>query len=90
MPNVPESTLTIVYLARLREVLGRASEAWPLTGPTSAGAIRDALRKRDATWAHELADGRAVRLAVNQAIASPSTLVHPGDELAFLPPVTGG
>jgi sulfur-carrier protein len=29
-------------------------------------------------------------VAVNHEIAGPSTLVGPGDEVAFLPPVSGG
>ena len=33
---------------------------------------------------------RTVRCAVNQEFAEPATLVHPGDEVAFFPPVTGG
>jgi molybdopterin synthase sulfur carrier subunit len=31
-----------------------------------------------------------VRVAINQAFASPTTPLRPGDELAFLPPITGG
>ncbi|MDQ7990719.1 MAG: MoaD/ThiS family protein, partial [Candidatus Dactylopiibacterium sp.] len=36
------------------------------------------------------APGRAVRAAVNQALAQPATAVRAGDEVAFFPPVTGG
>lgn len=31
-----------------------------------------------------------LRVAINQAFASPTTPLRPGDELAFLPPITGG
>lgn len=31
-----------------------------------------------------------VRVAVNQVFASPCTALHPGDEVAFLPPISGG
>ncbi len=31
-----------------------------------------------------------VRVAINQRFASPDTPLQPGDELAFLPPITGG
>ena len=30
------------------------------------------------------------RVAINQQFASPDTPLQPGDELAFLPPITGG
>ncbi|MDO8462630.1 MAG: MoaD/ThiS family protein [Deltaproteobacteria bacterium] len=33
---------------------------------------------------------RFVRFAVNCEYVSPETLVHDGDELAFIPPVSGG
>ena len=47
-------------------------------------------RARGGVWATELAPGRAVRIAVNHDIAQPDTPVRPGDEVALLPPVTGG
>jgi molybdopterin synthase sulfur carrier subunit len=31
-----------------------------------------------------------VRIAVNHDLASPGTPIHPGDEVAIFPPVTGG
>ena len=31
-----------------------------------------------------------LRVAINQRFATPHTPLHPGDELAFLPPITGG
>jgi molybdopterin synthase sulfur carrier subunit len=31
-----------------------------------------------------------LRVAINQRFAPPDTPLHPGDELAFLPPITGG
>ncbi len=37
-----------------------------------------------------LAQGKALRVAVNQEMAQPTTPVKPGDEVAFFPPVTGG
>ncbi|MEB3334110.1 MAG: MoaD/ThiS family protein [Cyanobacteriota bacterium] len=31
-----------------------------------------------------------LRVAINQVFSSPTTPLKPGDELAFLPPITGG
>lgn len=31
-----------------------------------------------------------LRVAINQRFATPDTPLRPGDELAFLPPITGG
>ncbi|MEY2643451.1 MAG: hypothetical protein RLZZ611_100, partial [Cyanobacteriota bacterium] len=32
----------------------------------------------------------SVRVAINQRFAAADTPLHPGDELAFLPPISGG
>jgi molybdopterin synthase sulfur carrier subunit len=32
----------------------------------------------------------SVRVAINQAFATPACPLSPGDEVAFLPPITGG
>jgi len=85
------STVSVVYLARLREAFGKASEYVEVPGGvTSAGALRAWLAERGGVWAAELAPGRAVRIAVNHTLAQPDTPVRPGDEVAIFPPVTGG
>ena len=89
-PTLATSVVTLVFLARLRDAFGASHERYAIDGPTTVGAIREALRVRGGSWAAELAPGRAVRAAVNHEIASPDTTVAPGDELAFFPPVTGG
>lgn len=91
MRDQTTDTLTLVYLARLREALGVASER--VTVPesvTTVGALRAFLVARGGAWATELAPGRAVRVAVNHALARPDTQLGPGDEVAWFPPVTGG
>src|SRR5206468_709507 len=60
------ATIKVVYLARLREVLGvAAEEVEPPPGLGSVGALRAWLAARGGAWATELAPGRAVRIAVN-------------------------
>jgi molybdopterin synthase sulfur carrier subunit len=53
-------------------------------------ALRAHLRGRGGAWQAALADGRLVRMAVNQDMAQPSAAIKAGDEVAFFPPVTGG
>ncbi len=36
------------------------------------------------------AEGGSVRIAVNQAFINNDEIIHPGDEVAFLPPFSGG
>lgn len=82
----------LVYLARLRETLGCATETVALPGgaAVTVSAVLELLRARGGAFARELAAGRAFRVAVNHAMAGGETVVHAGDEVAILPPVTGG
>ena len=81
---------TVLYLARLREALGRGSEQVELPDASSVATLLDALRGRGGSWAAELAAGRAVRVAVNQEMTDPAATLRDGDEVALFPPVTGG
>jgi sulfur-carrier protein len=84
-------TVRLVYLARLREAFGSAGETLALPeNERSVAAILALLRERGGAFAVELASGRAVRVAVNHALVTPDTPVRDGDEVALLPPVTGG
>jgi molybdopterin synthase sulfur carrier subunit len=89
----PATTVNVkvVYLARLREALGCAEETLALaTRDVDVGALLAHLRARGGAFALELAAGRAFRVAVNHAMARATTRLHEGDEVALLPPVTGG
>ena len=83
----------VVYLARLREAFGNAGERLPLQLATPTATVNDvlaALASRGGAFATELAAGRAVRVAVNHTLVSRDASVRHGDEVALLPPVTGG
>lgn len=83
--------LQILYFAWLREQIGVAEEALPLPGGVATVADLIAhLSARGAGYATAFGPQRKVRCAVNQEFADPSTPVHPGDEVGFFPPVTGG
>jgi molybdopterin synthase sulfur carrier subunit len=91
MRDSPASTVTLVYLARLRESFGTAGERiTPPAGVATVGALRSWLAARGGAWATELAAGRAVRVAVNHDLADGDTPIRAGDEVALFPPVTGG
>jgi sulfur-carrier protein len=80
--------LKILYFARLREELGVAAEEFAGEAANVA-ALASALAARGGKW-RALADERRLRVAVNQDMASASTPLKAGDEVAFFPPVTGG
>ena len=81
----------ILYLASLREQLGKTGEDLEISPATSTVAgLRTLLMARGGPWQSALAQGKALRVAVNQEMAQPATSVKSGDEVAFFPPVTGG
>ena len=82
-------TVKVLYFAGLREQLGTPGEDLELA-PTTVAGLRSQLMARGGAWQSALAQGKALRVAVNQEMAQPTTPVKPGDEIAFFPPVTGG
>ncbi|MFK7967055.1 MAG: molybdopterin converting factor subunit 1 [Burkholderiaceae bacterium] len=83
--------IKILYFASLREALQTSEEALELPADvTNVGQLRQLLVDRGSSWADSLAAERAVRVAVNQAVAEPDTAISEGAEVAFFPPVTGG
>jgi len=83
--------IRVLYFANLREQLGTQGEELDVPpGVTTVAGLRALLQARGDAWQSALAQGRAVRIAVNQEMALATTPVRAGDEVAFFPPVTGG
>lgn len=77
----------LLFLGRLEDLAGAPEQSLPLAGPT---ALADLLVQLPADLAAALT-GPRIRLAVNGAlVAAAGLVVADGDELAFLPPVSGG
>ena len=83
--------LKVLYFASVREKVGRDSEEIdvPADIATIAG-LRNHLRERGGAWGEALADGKLLRMAVNQDMVLATAAIKAGDEVAFFPPVTGG
>ena len=82
-------TVKVLYFASLREQVGTSGEDLDVS-PTTVAGLRTLLMARGGAWQSALAQGKAVRVAVNQEMAQAATPVKSGDEVAFFPPVTGG
>jgi len=80
--------ISIRYFASVREALG-SGETIESSAPTLA-ALRDELIARGGAYAAVLAQGKAVRMALDQVMSAESAPLHDGSEVAFFPPVTGG
>ncbi len=84
-------SITILFFASLRESLGTGREQMALPADVRTAAdLRAHLCLRGPVWAQTLAEGRAVRVAINQVMAQATTPIPAGAEVAFFPPVTGG
>jgi molybdopterin synthase sulfur carrier subunit len=80
--------MKVVLLGRLRDVAGWRERALePL--PATLSALRAQLAHEDAALGEALA-GRGVQVAVNKVLAREDLALAPGDEIAFLPPMSGG
>src|SRR5882762_9999510 len=74
------------YLARLRELAGIDSETIDIPVGWTVSDMYDSLRR-----AHPgLPEREGVRAAVNQEFTDWAATVSSGDEVAFIPPVSGG
>lgn len=79
--------LTVRYFAGHRDITGRSEERVALDAGATVGALWADLVSRYPRLA-----GYTGRLlyAVNQEFATPETALADGDEVAFIPPVSGG
>jgi len=73
--------------ARLREQAGTDAETVEVRPGSTVDEVYDALRKAHAGLE---ANRESVRVAVNQEFADWDAIVSDGDEVAFIPPVSGG
>jgi len=77
------------YFASIREDLGLAAEALETQALNVADLLTE-LRARGGAYATALAEGRPVRVAVNQVMARGNVPLNDGAEVGLFPPVTGG
>lgn len=80
-------TVTVLYFGIVRERLGIGEEAVEI----DAGATVETLMSRLTDLHPDLADGVAsVRVAVNRDYVDSSRVLSDNDEIAVIPPVSGG
>lgn len=81
---------TVLLFGRLKDVFGAASIALP-DGVGTAAELRARLAEVNPDLA-EMLRAKTVRIAVNQEMVADeaATLVSAGDEIALLPPLSGG
>lgn len=79
--------IRVRLFAGVRERAGRADLDLEVAPPATVAAVWDRLRA-----AHPALEpfARAVRFAVNRTYVDPEHVLADGDELAVIPPVSGG
>jgi len=75
------------FFAILRERAGAAELTRELTGPTTVGEVWEALRRERPALA---GFAGSIAFAVNREYVDSKTTVQDNDEVAFIPPVSGG
>ena len=78
----------VLMLGRLRDVAGWRERTFD-TLPATLSALRALLAQEDPALGEALA-GKGVQAAVNKSVVRADTAIGPGDEIAFLPPMSGG
>ena len=79
--------IKVLFFGRLRDIAGRSEEVLELSEPASLGEVFEQY----ATRFPSLLDLRSsVVMARNQEFSAPGTLLSDRDEVALLPPVSGG
>ena len=81
--------IEVLYFAWLRERAGTPRESVETQAPTVAALVEE-LRARSEGHALAFSDLRAVRVAVDQKLASLDAPLAGAREVAFFPPMTGG
>ena len=84
------SVCNILFFASLRDEVGRDAVSLALDAPVSLADLLEQLAVELSAAAMAALRAENVRVAVNQAFLSGGELIQPGDEVAFMPPVTGG
>lgn len=74
--------IQVQAFARYRQLLGFQAEPFPLPDPPTVGALLEDPRLA--------ALPREAMIAVNRAFAARETELRDGDEVALMPPVSGG
>ncbi len=83
-------SVRVLFFASLREAAGTGELVVALEEPVSVGDFHQRLASFLAPEVLQALTAENVRVAVNQTLVEGPARITPGDEVAFLPPVTGG
>ena len=81
--------VTLKYFASLKSIAGKEEERLDLGNESTVQKLSEILTKTTPKIG-EMIQGKKILVSVNQDVANLDTVIHDGDEVAFLPPFSGG
>lgn len=82
--------IALLYFGVLKDLVGSADQALDLPERTSVGGLLEILRARTSNQVMEERVWQSLAVAVNREYAGAGVVLREGDEVALLPPVSGG
>jgi molybdopterin converting factor subunit 1 len=79
--------VTVLFFGMLKDLAGRGRDSLTLSDHATLGDVLDHYHKEIPRLKEFAA---SIAISVNQEYAGPDTKLKPGDEIALLPPVSGG
>jgi molybdopterin converting factor subunit 1 len=83
-------TIRVRFFAALRERLGTESLDIAVTASVDMKGLLELIRQQLGGEAIEILSAPNVRMALNKEFVAGQCRVGDGDEIAFMPPITGG
>jgi molybdopterin converting factor subunit 1 len=81
--------ITLKYFASLKSIAEKDEDRLDIENPITIDQLSDIISKTAPKMGAMIRD-KKVLISVNQEMASVDTIIHDGDEVAFLPPFSGG
>ena len=81
--------ITVKYFASLRSIAGIEEDRFDVGSQTTLQNLNDVIGKAHPKLKDMIRD-KKIMVSVNQDMASPDSVIKDGDEVALLPPFSGG
>ncbi|MBT3184796.1 MAG: MoaD/ThiS family protein [Nitrospina sp.] len=81
--------ITLKYFASLKSIAEKEEDHLDIENPITLDQLSDIISKTTPKMG-EMIREKKVLISINQEMASVDTVIHDGDEVAFLPPFSGG
>ena len=81
--------ITVKYFGSLKAIAEKEEEQIEVQSSISMDQLSDIISKTSPKMADIIRDNK-IMVSVNQEMVDANTVIHDGDEVAFLPPFSGG